>query len=513
MLSYFPVAYSDELLYSMIARYAIHTGQTENQKGVLRDVFGVESAIAIPDLPSHLGLLSTRVNHVWQITEDELIKLYTLAPIYLPFLSPEQATLVVTSMYSNQGGNIHTRCGLSASGVHQTKYFRFCPLCAKEQYETLGEPYWQRSHQISGIDVCYHHQCRLVSSKLQFHPQEKHLFQSAYKECADKIVEPVSLTEIEGRLIRLFQELLELHVITGNSTQQWTEFYQKLATESGFKHGCRIDHRAIRQHMNYGWKPTNLDLFLGCETADDWLVHLFRKHRKSFHPLRHLMVWSVLLPDVCVREILSMVGSIPKAAEKTADSTQKRIVKSKSLIQKKRYEWLSLLEKKNGVGIKAIRAEYPGDALYAWFYRNDRQWLMNHRPSKVIQINNHYRADYKKWDDKNLVLLIQCITDYKDKSIRPRLSRTFLIKQLSRSNSVEKHLDDLPKTKKWLIRNAETVENYQLFRIQNVAEMLKRKNIPVKRWLLLRMAGIRFHSVSKKIEEIIHGYETERSID
>ena len=54
MLPYFPVPYEDELLYSCIARYGCHTGQAQNQKAVIRDVWGTDSAVAIPDLPSHL---------------------------------------------------------------------------------------------------------------------------------------------------------------------------------------------------------------------------------------------------------------------------------------------------------------------------------------------------------------------------------------------------------------------------------------------------------------------------
>ena len=40
MLTYFPVPYEDELLYSCVARYALHTGQADNQKAVIRDIFG-----------------------------------------------------------------------------------------------------------------------------------------------------------------------------------------------------------------------------------------------------------------------------------------------------------------------------------------------------------------------------------------------------------------------------------------------------------------------------------------
>ena len=132
MLAYFPVAYSDELLYSMIARYVLHTGQSENQKAVLRDVFGTETAVAIPDLPSHLNLFRSRVDQVWQVSVADIIKRHTLAPKYLPFLRPVQAKQVVKSMGSSQGGNIHTRCGISASVVQQPKVFPLLPHLCEE---------------------------------------------------------------------------------------------------------------------------------------------------------------------------------------------------------------------------------------------------------------------------------------------------------------------------------------------------------------------------------------------
>lgn len=80
MLPYFPVPYEDELLYSCIARYGCHTGQAQNQKAVIRDVWGTDSAVAIPDLPSHLQDFIDNVGAVWQTSINELIAQFTLAP-------------------------------------------------------------------------------------------------------------------------------------------------------------------------------------------------------------------------------------------------------------------------------------------------------------------------------------------------------------------------------------------------------------------------------------------------
>lgn len=86
MLPYFPVPYEDELLYSCIARYGCHTGQAQNQKAVIRDVWGTDSAVAIPDLPSHLQDFIDNVGAVWQTSINELIAQFTLAPPVFPIL-------------------------------------------------------------------------------------------------------------------------------------------------------------------------------------------------------------------------------------------------------------------------------------------------------------------------------------------------------------------------------------------------------------------------------------------
>ena len=48
-----PLPYCDELLYSTIARYGIHSGIV-SPKELLQEVFGDTKIIATPDLPGHL---------------------------------------------------------------------------------------------------------------------------------------------------------------------------------------------------------------------------------------------------------------------------------------------------------------------------------------------------------------------------------------------------------------------------------------------------------------------------
>jgi hypothetical protein len=83
---------------------------------------------------------------------------------------------------------------------------------------------------------------------------------------------------------------------------------------------------------------------------------------------------------------------------------------------------------------------------------------------------------------------------------RRRLTQTRFIKALPRSNSVEKHLDDLPNTAKWLANHQESVEDYQIRRLRIAFSKIKASNLEVKRWRLVRLANIRKELITQEIE-------------
>jgi hypothetical protein len=56
---------------------------------------------------------------------------------------------------------------------------------------------------------------------------------------------------------------------------------------------------------------------------------------------------------------------------------------------------------------------------------------------------------------------------------------------------LEKHLDKLPKTKVYLKSVVETVEDFQIRRIEWAVEELDRRGEEVKEWKILRLAGLK----------------------
>lgn len=503
MLAYFPVPYENELLYSVIARYAVHTGQLENRQAVSRDIFGKHTAVAIPDLPSHLQVFTERVSIVWQIDVEDIIKHHTLAPIYFPFLNTQQSAQVIQSMYSEQGGSIHTRAGIAASSVRKSEYFRYCPQCYQEQKENLGEPYWSRLNQIAGVNVCIKHNCLLQASDLPLHSKQKHLYKSASLIGEIAKHESTEITDIERQLINRFETLLSNPVLSGFTEHQWSMFYLNVAKELNLSRGNQADHKKIREKFESDWGHLESKIYTLDTSDNNWLICLFRKHRKSFHPLRHLMVWCSLLPDTCNEEIFRKVSKRPKSLKVTKSQKKNTEAIEPKLLEAKRKEWLELLEKYNDLGVKQIRVASIGGALYAWLYRNDKDWLMKNKPKVVAKVENRYAPDYHAWDKDNIERLNALLAEQNANPERNRLSKHFFIKKLPRSNSVEKHLADLPETDNWLNAHAESIEQYQSFRLSRAADKLKEQNLPVQRWRLLRISGIRKESLTSLLDQKI----------
>lgn len=502
MLPYFPVPYEDELLYSCIARYGCHTGQAQNQKAVVRDVWGSDSAVAIPDLPSHLQDFIDNVGAVWQISINELITQFTLAPLYLPFLSAQQARQVLVSMGSKVGGNIHTRTGIVASRVPIHTHFRYCPQCLEEQCSELGEPYWKRKHHLPGIDICIVHSCKLEDTSVPFHPKEKHYYHAAIIECHSCQPRCIELTPLEQRVIEYHQELLDSPVLEGLGANRWTLYYQQLAEELGFTHKSRVQHQDIHHSLKQGWGNALLEPFLPEMNKNSWLTNLFRKHRKSFHPLHHLMALSVLTPDKSLTEILQRVKTFP--AEQ-ALSTRVFMATGKSQVEINacRNEWVKLMADHPDNGVKKLRRLNSGGRIYAWLYRNDYLWLMLHCPEKEVASDAFRQVDYPSWDRENVNVLTVIYDDLFQVDGRSRLTATHLIQQLPRANSVQKHLDDLPLTKQWLDLHAESLEDYQIIRLKAAYQALLKQHQTIKRWKLIRAANIREELVTERIEREI----------
>jgi hypothetical protein len=189
MTSFFPTPYPDELLYSILARYHIRSGNL-SPKATLRDLFGVSTVVATADLPSHINALIQNLPPFSTYTAESIIYRYTLYPFYSPFLFPKISELVFDSMKEHCWGDVHARAGIMASAVAAPSRLRFCPECLFEDERRWGEPYWHRLHQVPSVLVCSKHLCLLQPSKVNVPGENKHEFYPASREnCVSYLLE------------------------------------------------------------------------------------------------------------------------------------------------------------------------------------------------------------------------------------------------------------------------------------------------------------------------------------
>lgn len=296
MVSFFPTPYPDELLYSVLARYYIRSANI-SPKATLDELFGLPTVIATYDLPSHLESLVSNLPLLSAHTVESFIEQHTLYPLYAPFLPPERAMLVSSSMRSHFKGDIHTRIGIIAGVMPVHEYFRFCPVCLQEEIKKYGEPYWHRLHQVPGIYICPTHCVLLQNSTIKTVGDNRHEFYAADEtNCLFKPVLVDYSNDTFNKLLLLTQDVeILLNTSLQSRTGEWyRKKYQALLIDKKLATASRrvFQVELLREFKDfYGTKfLTAVHSNIESDAMSNWLSSIVRKHRKTFHPIRHLLL-------------------------------------------------------------------------------------------------------------------------------------------------------------------------------------------------------------------------------
>lgn len=85
-----------------------------------------------------------------------------------------------------------------------------------------------------------------------------------------------------------------------------------------------------------------------------------------------------------------------------------------------------------------------------------------------------------------------------------RITIASVEKHIGKLSLLEKHKNRLPVTMKILAEHLESVDQYQIRRIQWAAEQMHNE-FPIKRWKLIKLAGIR-SGYSNEVSDALHDY-------
>ena len=504
----FPNPYPDEFIYSAIARAGVHHAIT-SPKQLLDEVFANRKVIATIDLPSHLSCVLKHLPPNY--TLEKLVYEHTLFPIYALFC-PENIRLRCLKWMGNQSkGSIHLALGVAASKVKQISTHRYCSLCLEDQYHQYGEYFWPRIWHIQGSNCCTKHKVKLLEFVLAPHLPGRHQFIAA-NNIISRNQSPETAHKLDLIVSSRIAELLQLPPISSPTFHQWSQFYHRIAWQLGCGKGNKhIDHTktyaVIVKIWDLNWlRQHHLDEL---HTETNWLRAIFRKHRKSFSYLEHIIVLEAFYPKGWTWEtILREIYQIPLNLPHSDTQIQRAEYNDISMLTIKRNEWVSLIQE---CGIKPSRIKNA--ALYAWLYRNDKTWLLNkNRKFHALPTPSRKKVNWSLRDWKLVKQLFKIFYKSLDDLNLPRQSRNWYLKQLPQHSTVEKNLYQLPLTNKFLSTFSEDISSYQIRRITRTVIQFQKHHQQQASWQILRKAGLSKERLTdealkflNKIKRINHG--------
>ena len=295
--------------FSLCSRYYVRSGNI-SYKGTLDDLYSNRSLTASISLPSGVSSLIKNMPPFSKMNEEQIIHHHTLYLFNTAFLYV-QAKTIYTEMCSNDGKAVYVRSGLNASVVPQNEFLRYCKDCMQEDRELYGELYWHRNHQISGIHCCLKHYTPLYDSNIKVVGSNKHRFAiptlencSAKKSVLDGVAEKTRLEYMMHckKLKKSILQILEQPYV--HHPLEWFDqkYRNKLANMGLAYYTGRVKQKDWRKYFQTIYSEEVLHLFHSpLRGNQDWLSQIVQKNRKSFHPVRHLLVMLAL--ELTIEEI------------------------------------------------------------------------------------------------------------------------------------------------------------------------------------------------------------------
>lgn len=597
MLSYLPMLYPDELLYSWFARYHEHSSNI-SPKQTMQELFGNASSVAVVDLPSNLNTFYENIHHFNPPHINDLINNHTLYRYYTFFQTSEVKKRTLNYLkYGGRPGSVHLFLGIAASTLKNWQYIRFCPSCVKQDRENYGEAYWHVSHQLPKVQYCHLHQELLQNSNVELRNPHKHEFISVEKaNLVPHHLMSLYSPKIEHHLKKFSEESINLlEILETVDSEQLSASYKYLMQINGYaNHLGKVHQQYFTQEFKKYYGEEFLEL-VDCDFDEQletsWLRSIVRKYRKAFHPVQHLLllgflgvsvkeleqykekkyqpfgeapyyclnpaadhfkertitevtittctdtrrtvgtfscdcgfiysrrgpdtveadsfkvgrvkaygnVWLAKLKELVARglsyytiaQILECdYATVKKYVEQSQSTHLHSNVSFISLKAAKEAEWLELLKERPNFTITQLRKAAP--ALYAWHYRNNREWLKEHSPKSLVKSTINKRIDWKKRDLKVLTQVKRVIKELYALEKPVYVNKSRVGKAIGQLSLIEKLLGKLPNTKGYLAKNLETREQYQIRRIKWACKELYAKNEEqVVEWRVRRLAGLR----------------------
>ena len=514
MISNFPIPYPDELIYSVIARYAIHNGIL-SPKYLTEELFNNRNLTPTYDLPSHIGKLASYLPDCYDALY--LINHHTLLPIYQPFQPDTVMRYAVHVLQGEQYQSLHTKLGKNASRIKSVNFFRFCPHCWQEQMEQYGEVYWKRSWQITGYEYCIKHESALFVSSVPCNGLDRRFYNAHLNVLIDSSQLFINSQDLKRHLelAKIIEDLLiQSSHIAVQDVSILSNAYFNLLKDRGLLSGQKnINYEKIRHLVLDYWGESFLQYYHLDDLLSEncWLKNMCRKHRKAFSYLEHCIVLKSLVPEQKPIETYKQYVSLASIEKTNLDRQHEAPPvwvnnKVDKILSKDQKQWTKLIQKNS-----LHQARQCDSALYARLYRNHKDWLLMTNKSAVIlpSFIPKPRVDWKKRDRQFIKQLIKIRDKLLEDLDSPQWTKKFFIKQIGSVSMIEKNWKFLPLTTAFLERYAESVDCYQIRRLTRTFIRQHTDNQFYPPSVFLRLSGLSPERLTPEARRFFNNIERE----
>ena len=136
-----------------------------------------------------------------------------------------------------------------------------------------------------------------------------------------------------------------------------------------------------------------------------------------------------------------------------------------------------------------LSPKYSG--RFTWLYRNDKTWLLTkHKSFHALSSSIPKKVDWRQRDWEIVRRLFKIFYKSLNDLNLPRQSKNWYLRQLPQHSTVEKNLNQLPLTNKFLSSFSEDISSYQIRRITRTIIQFQQMNQHLASWQLLRYSGL-----------------------
>lgn len=320
MKKYFPVPYPQESIESLVARYAMHTGQADMIQ-VYRYFFGTHSYSNQSSF-NFIDNFYHRIKGVWKISFRDLVEKHTATMFDYPFENNPalhefiQAKTVIGKTEENIEKFMINRRVIPNI---LKKSFNFCEACVKEDRNKYGEAYYKTIHDIDNVNYCMIHGNALSTACIRDFHRCKSL---ALEYLCQKNVEvdpPVSKTDMQKQyeilINKRFDEISSKRNLPYVNNIKWSNYYRdQIFQRYGFfrTEGETINalYPVITCFLTKNKISSYSDII--CRAFLKIIRSIFPKRSRKLEGLNakeHLCMWFMLLNNKNINDTFNEAGS------------------------------------------------------------------------------------------------------------------------------------------------------------------------------------------------------------